>query len=144
MLEHFWDGYQPVIKEMQRVLANGGYVFLSFPYMSPLRKLKAKLGLYREYDGQGRENFYQFVLDHDAVVRDFEARGFKLMEKAPSAGLKGFKDEVSLFKPVLQKLFSYKGENLLIRGIRFLLDHLLAVFAGHTVFLVLRTEKQVP
>lgn len=144
VIEHFWDGYQSVIKEMQRVLAKGGYVFLSFPYMSPLRKLKAKLGLYREYNGQGRENFYQFILDLDAVTKDFEVSGFRLLEKTSSAGLKGFKDEASLLKPVLQKLFSYKGGNLLIRGIKFILDQLFAAFAGHTIFIVLRKEKQAP
>ena len=144
VIEHFWDGYQPVLEEMQRVLAKGGYIFLGFPYMSPLRKLKAKLGLYQEYNGNGEENFYQYALDPDIVARDFQAIGFKLVEKIPSAGLKGFKDEVHLFKPILQKLFNYRGKNLLIRGLKYVLDQWLAIFAGHTVFLVLNKVNGVP
>jgi len=144
VIEHFWDGYQPVIREMKRVLVNGGYLFLSFPYMSPLRKLKAKLGLYRKYSSERKKDFYQFALDHNTVVKDFEANGFKVVEKKPSAGVKGFKDEFSLLKPALQRLFGYKGGNILVRGVRYVLDQLFAFFAGHTIFIVLQNVKRVP
>ena len=46
VIEHFWDGYEPVLSEMKRLLKPGGYLFLTFPYMSPLRKWKARRGQY--------------------------------------------------------------------------------------------------
>ncbi len=143
VIEHGWDGYRDILKEMQRVLINGGYVFLTFPYMSPLRRLKAKLGLYEEFnrDREGKENFYQFALNPETVIRDFEAMGFELLEKKPRSGVKGFKDEVRIFKPLLQKLYDYQGKNLVIRGVSFVLNKLLAPFAGHSLFLVLRSKK---
>lgn len=143
VIEHFWDGYHDVLKEMRRVLISGGYVFLSFPYMSPLRKLKAKLGLYREFNGEGEDNFYQFVLDSEAVIRDFEASGFSLLGKRCLDGIKGFKSEVSVSRLLLQKLYDYQGHNLWIRGIRYILDRMLVTFAGHSLFLVLRSRKDI-
>lgn len=144
VIEHFGDGYQDTIIEMQRVLTAGGYVFLTFPCMSPLRKLKVKLGLYRgieELNSSQREGFYQFALDAQTVIKDFAEIGFKLLERRPISGLKGFKDEISLFKQVLQRLFDYKGKSFWIRGLGYVLDKLLAAFAGHMMFLVFRNGK---
>ncbi len=142
VIEHFLKGYHDILEEMRRVLISGGYIFLTFPYMSSLRKFKAKLGLYKEFDRGEIENFYQFVLDPDTVIKDSEATGFRLVEKGPRSGIKGFKDEVGIFKPLLQKLYDYKGESMWVIGFRFVLDKLLAIFAGHTMFLVLRNLKQ--
>jgi len=142
VIEHFWDGYYVIIKEMRRVLISGGYVFLTFPSMSPLRKLKAKIGLYEESKGgEEKEGFYQFVLDPDRVTRDLKASGFELIEKRAQSGLKGFKDEVRIFKPLVQELYDYQGESFWILGFRYVLDRLLAIFAGHTIFLLLRNTK---
>jgi SAM-dependent methyltransferase len=138
VIEHFRGGYEAVLAEMLRVIASDGYLFLSFPYMSPIRRLKARLGLYQEYRGSDKEDFYQYALDADIVLGDLKASGFKLVERIPSAGLKGCKDEVFFLKPVLQRLFSYKGNNLLLRGLKYMLDQWLAVFAGHTLFFVLK------
>jgi hypothetical protein len=131
------------LKEMRRVLVNGGYLFISFPSMSHLRRLKAKLGLYQELTGRRRGGLYQYVLSPDTVIRDLKANGFELIEKRSLSGLKGLKDEVSLFKPLLQKLHDYKGKSFWINGFRFILDSLLASFAGHMTFLVLRNNKDL-
>lgn len=141
VIEHFREGYSDILKEIRRVLMSGGYAFLTFPSMSSLRRLKAKLGLYQEFDRGEMESFYQFVLNPDTAIKDFQASGFKLIEKRPHSGIKGFKDEVSIFKPLLQKLYDYQGESLWVRGFTFVLDKLLASFAGHTIFLVLRNMK---
>lgn len=141
VIEHFWNGYHDILKEMRRVLIPGGYLFLTFPYMSPLRKLKAKLGLYEEFKGEGKENFYQFALDPETVINDFEAIGFKLLDKKPIGGLKGFKDTINMFKPLLQKLYDYQGKSLWIRGLIFVLDKAFAIFAGNQIFFVLKSVK---
>jgi SAM-dependent methyltransferase len=143
VIEHFWEGYQPILAEMQRVLIKGGYVFLSFPYLSPLRKIKTKLHLYAEIKkltGKQRECFYQFALDGHAVIADFTVAGFKLLAKKPTSGLKGFKDEVTFLKPMLQRLFDYQGSNLLLRGLSYGLETGLATFAGHQLFIVFQKE----
>lgn len=142
VIEHFWDGYHDILREMQRVLINGGYVFLGFPYMSPWRRLKAKLGLYKEFNRQreGPENFYQFALDPGTVIKDFEAAGFECLEKEPINGVIGLIDKVSLFKPLLQKLYVYPGMNFWARGFKFVLNGLLHPFAPYT-FLVLKIKK---
>jgi len=56
--------------------------------------------------------------------------------------VKGFKDEVGIFKPLLQKLYDYQGESLWVSGFRYVMDRLLATFAGHTMFLVLRKVRE--
>lgn len=143
VIEHFWEGYQTILTEMQRVLVQRGYLFLSFPYLSPLRKIKAKLNLYPEIEkltGRQRERFYQFALDEQTAINDFTAAGFKLLRKKPIDGLKGFKDEVTFLKPILQRLYNYKGSNLLIRGLSYGLGKVLATFAGHQIFIVFQKE----
>jgi SAM-dependent methyltransferase len=138
VIEHFWDGYYEILAEMRRVLIKGGYVFLSFPYMSFLRRQKVRLALYEEFnkDLVEKEHFYQFALHAKTVISDFESAGFKLLASSPQFGLKGLKDEISLIKPPLQRFYDYAGDNLLISGSRFLLDKVLAILAGHMVFLV--------
>ncbi len=42
VIEHSWDGYHDILEEMQRVLVNGGYVFLTFPFISPFKEIKSK------------------------------------------------------------------------------------------------------
>lgn len=81
VIEHFWEGYGVILKEMRRVLKPGDYLFLSFPYMSPLRRLKSKIGLYSEFNGKGKEDFFQFALNEKLVMTDFKTIGFKLLEK---------------------------------------------------------------
>ena len=142
VIEHFWEGYGVILKEMRRVLIPGGYLFLSFPYMSPLRRLKAKIGLYSEFNSEGKDDFFQFALNEKAVITDFKTIGFKLLEKNPISTIKGFIDEVSSFKYILQKLLDYKGKNKWVRGFRFMLRKVLSYLGtGHSVFLVFKNIK---
>jgi len=141
LIEHFWDGYEPIGREMVRVLRPGGYLFLSFPYMSPLRKLKVRLALYPKWqEGHTPASFYQFALDHKRVIRDFTAWGFELIQAKPLDGLKGTKSEVAPLKPPLQALYDYRGSSVVIRGFRFALSSALSLVAGHSVLLVLRRK----
>ena len=142
VIEHFWEGYDDVLKEMYRVLVKGGYLFISFPSMSFLRRQKVKLARYEEVNTDiiERENFYQFAFDREKVISDFQAAGFELLDSSPQSGLKGLKDEISLLRPLLQRYYDYTGRNLLISGSKLLLDKILASFAGHTVFLVFQKK----
>jgi SAM-dependent methyltransferase len=138
VIEHFWEGHFPIIKEMQRTLRVGGFVFVSFPYMSPLRRLKVGLRLYPVKESRSlndqHEHFYQFALSAGNIQADLEDLGFELREKLTYDGLKGFKDEVTLFRPWLQEIYDGK------RGYRWRrpLDNLFKPFASHGALLVMQ------
>lgn len=137
VIEHFFEGYEEIANEMKRVLKKEGYLFLKFPYISPLRKLKAKLGIYKSFNGQN-DSFYQFALDHHEVIEFFENKGFILIEKSPKGGFKGFKDEIKVLKPFLQRINDYNGKIIFINGLKFIFDKLLTPFSGHTIFIVFK------
>jgi len=141
VIEHFREGYGSVLNEMRRVVKPGGYVFLAFPYMSPLRRLKARLGLYPEYLGNNDiGGFYQYILDEGKVRGDFEKAGFTLKYRRPYDGIKGLKDEVSFFKPFLQHIYDYNGALFLVNRFRSLLSTLLSFFSAHMLFMVFRKD----
>lgn len=112
VIEHFWEGYQSIFQEMQRTLKPGGVLFVSFPFLSPIRKLKIAL---HQYPVQSRsaleadqERFYQFALDTRKVQTELEDLGFSFLEWVRYDGIKGFKDEISLSRPLLQPIYDGK------------------------------------
>jgi len=141
VIEHFWDGYDAIAKEMYRTLKVGGFLFVSFPYLSPLRKLKIKLRQYPFSESSTlddrREQFYQFALDAARVQADLETLGFEPKEQVTYDGIKGFKDEVMLFKPYLQQVYDGK------RGQRWRqrLNDIFLPFASHCALLVLKKAR---
>lgn len=138
VIEHFWDGYSEIVQEMYRTLKTDGFLFVSFPYLSPLRKLKIFLNQYLVQETADmcdqQEKFYQFALDV-AKVRDvFETFGFQLQEQVTYDGIKGFKDEVKFLRNWLQGV--YDGRR--VRWLRPHIDKLLKPVASHMVLLVLQ------
>ena len=143
VIEHFWEGYD-IINEMIRVLRDkNGFLFLTFPYISPLRRLKASLGCYdKSFNKNDVDSFYQFILNHKLVLEDLRNKGFSLREATPFDGIKGFKHEVSIFKPFLQPLYDGKFCNgRLCRIFVSLLERIFRLFAAHCILLIL--EKHV-
>jgi SAM-dependent methyltransferase len=138
IIEHYWEGYEKIISEMARVIKDGGYLFLSFPYMSPIRKIKARLGLYRIWHGEKTENFYQFALDPEPVIKDLQGMGFRLIDKLPFEAVYGTADEISAVRPLMQRLFDYKGTNIFIKALRRCLSLILSPIMGHSILLILR------
>ena len=140
VIEHFFDGYKPILDEMLRVIRPGGYLFLTFPYFSPLRRFKALLGLYPYFQSNqtSTEHFYQFALNQQVVTQKFENHGFTLIQKLPYAGMKGLKDEVLWMKPVLQRL--YDSQNVLAKIFSAGLSLTLSSLSGHSILLVLRKK----
>jgi len=137
VIEHFWEGYNEILNEVKRVIKPGGYLFLTFPYLSPLRKFKVKLGIYELFENNPKvEDFYQFILDLEKVRGNVEKYGFKLILKRPFAATKCIKDEISLLKPILQRI--YDSQSILARGIKFSNSILFAKLAGHSILLVFR------
>lgn len=138
VIEHFWYGYGDITNEMYRVIKPNGYIFLTFPSMSFLRKLKANLGLYESSNknelNEKEGDFYQFVLSSEEVVYELETLGFKLIKSKKIGGLKGLKDEVRLLKRLLQMIYDSKY----LYPLHFILNKLLSPFSNHMTLLVAR------
>lgn len=142
VIEHFWEGYEKVGHEIARVLKPGGLLFLTFPYMSPIRKLKAHLNLYPIWKGGSKPiDFYQFVLDHRSVISNFEKWGFELPNLKPLDGIKGTKSEIHFLYGGLQQLYDYQGRSKIVRGMRFFLSSTLSQVAGHIVLLIFKRSS---
>lgn len=143
VVEHFYDGYDAIIKEARRVIKPGGFLFISFPYMSPLRKIKAALGFYPFFQKEAvsKEDFYQFALDYKDVAVKLKNEEFALIGKTPYSGTKGLKDEVSFLKPLMQKI--YDSSNLFIRITNYALSVALSPFSSHAILLVFRKNKYI-
>ena len=145
VIEHFWSGYEPLLTEMARVVKIDGYLFCSFPYMNPLRRLKARAGLYPTCESQIEPSgFYQFALDYRTVIRDFSKFGFQFIEAKSSSGLKGALGEFGIFSSMLERLYYYPGSSICIRGIRKCLETLFCAFGtGHSIQIVFRKAIRV-
>ena len=146
VIEHFFNGYFKILDEMKRVVMQKGYLFISFPYMSPFRILKSKFNLYKIFNTEFYKNknsieryFYQFTLNKELVIKEIESRGFKLKYIEPKDGIKGLKDEIFFlkffFKRFLQLLFDIKKNKILIL-IKIILDKILVRFFGHSILLI--------
>jgi len=142
VIEHFYDGYEAIVKEMFRVLRPSGYVFLTVPTMSPFRKLKAMMKMYPEFyeATKPREMFYQFALPPSQIRQSFEVAGFECVLHRYQNWFKGFKDECTLLKPFLQGF--YDGKTLFHKIVyRMLIQPSERVFSplfGHISFFVFR------
>jgi SAM-dependent methyltransferase len=133
VVEHFYNGFEQIASETCRVLKSGGYAFVTVPSMSPLRRIKAKLGAYPSLTLEP-DDFYQFALPSEAVIEGF--RPLKLVESTNRGGFKGLKDEVSLLQPFMQRLYDSKFGPL--RPMRAALDRVLAPLCYHTRLYVFR------
>ena len=142
VIEHFYSGYENILTEMHRVLKRGGYVFATFPYMSPLRRIKAKMKMYSKKKFRGiPKNFYQFALDEDKVIMAFRRKGFTLVMKKPYDGVSGLRKELSFLRFVLNPLSKYSKKYLFVAGIRFILSKITEKFASHSILLVFKKKS---
>lgn len=140
VIEHFIDGYKPSIDEMKRVIKPGGYLFITFPYLSLLRKLKIKLGKYPEISMESvdRESFYQFALDYNSVINNIAHLGFRLIKKRSFAGTKGLKDEIKFFRPIFQKI--YDSDNIFLKILNYGMSVFFSPLCGHSILLVFQKK----
>lgn len=142
VIEHFPEGYEQILSEMYRVVKPGGYVFLTVPIMSLLRRTKASLGLYEELsDKSGADpgpDFYQYILSHKKIIQDFTHRGFALMRVYNKGGIKGLGDEVPVLKRPLQWVTGLRDKGLFLKGCVKALAMSLSPVANHTQLFVFR------
>jgi SAM-dependent methyltransferase len=96
VMEHRREGPESFLQEACRVLEPGGVAFISVPYFHVLRRMKAKLGLYR-----GRPDdleFYQYAFDRPEFTALLQAAGFRIVDWMTYDGYKGVKDEIPLLR----------------------------------------------
>jgi len=142
LIEHFWGGYDEVRSEMTRVLCDGGYLFVTFPYMSPLRRMKGWLGLYRGWSEGGTPptGFHQFALDAEVVEREFKKEGFRLVKRIPHDAVTGAREEIPFLRGAMEKLSNNSWKFRVVGYVNTLWNRLLSWLMGHCVLLVLQKE----
>jgi len=136
VFEHFQEGMQAQWEEGARVIRNGGYLFLTVPIMSPLRRLKARLNAYPALTEIPEGSFYQYAYSTQTIVSSAEANGFVLVSARLFDGIKGMKDEVPVLQPALQRL--YDSKSLFARVLRRFVDVAFRSLSGHMGYFVFR------
>lgn len=143
VIEHFYDGFGHVALEMRRVVRPGGYVFLTFPCLSILRRIKIRLGRYEAWVPKENliSHFYQFALSGTVVCQYLQSLGFRLVKRRFVEGLKGLKDEVGItsIQSILRKI--YNSSNFANRVFAYSLSQILAPLTGHCELMVLQRMK---
>lgn len=140
VIEHFYEGHLDILKEMRRVIKTGGYLFLTFPTLSWVRKLKIRMGIFPAWqDGMKTDHFYQFALDHQFVRRELEEVGFEIVSSTGIDGLKGMRDEIPYAREIMNGLYkrNFRYLNFFLEMMdRFLLRH----FINHVHLFVCRRK----
>lgn len=140
VIEHFFSGYDQISDEMRRVVKNGGYLFITFPYLSRLRKLKNKLKFYQlfNHDKFREDKFYQFALDLNQVIKHFQGKGFSLVYKKSLDAAKGIEEEIIFLNFFWKKV--YGSPSIIFKTLRFFINKFFSPLCGHIVLLVFRKK----
>lgn len=140
VIEHDYTGYQRTLQEMRRVIKTGGYLFITFPYLSPLRRAKARLGVYPRLTAidMPPPSFYQFAFAHRTVEKDLERLGFTRRYARSLDGYKGLKEDLPGLRPLLQRLA--QSSSSLVRLAATALNEAAAPLAGHVMLLVMQKK----
>jgi len=138
VIEHFYGGYQDIVDEARRVIKKGGFLFLTVPTISILRRQRIKKNTYPIWaDNRRQEDFFQFAFNKDRIISDFTNKGFSLLKEVPLDGVKGFKDEVKFLRPVLQ--YIYDSPVFVIKILKKIIDLILRGFSNHiSLFIFLK------
>lgn len=134
VFEHFQEGMQAQWEEAARVIRQDGFLFLTMPILSPLRRLKAMLNMYPQLVEVPPGRFYQYAYSSEEIVRVASVHGFELANARLFDGVKGLKDEVAFLQPMLQRL--YDSQSILSKVIRRVADAVFRSFSGHMGYFV--------
>ena len=134
VFEHFQEGMEAQWKEARRVLRLNGFLFLTMPALSPIRRIKAHLRLYPLLDKIEPGTFYQYAYSTEEVIRVAAAHGFELRKQRFFDGIKGLKDEVAPIRGIFQRL--YDSNHFTARLLRRIADVVLRGGCGHISYFV--------
>lgn len=143
VIEHYYEGYESIVKEMHRVIKPGKYLFLTFPHMSKIRRRKSRRGKYPIWDHNYEEikDFFQFALDEDNVIKDVENNGFYFIEKKKLSGLSGFRDGSCFLIPWIDKF--YNCNMVLVKPMKTLISIILTPYFSNSILLIFRKNKEI-
>lgn len=138
VIEHFPDGYDAIADEMHRVIKKGGVLFLSFPSFNQFRQRYAKKGNYHKLDQPANSlpTFYQYALDAEKVLSDFEKRGFKCIKRLGVASLQTLSEDTR-WGAKLERFLNIvhpRFETIVSMA----MDMVLGRFLGHSTILILK------
>ena len=138
VIEHFYDGYEPLADEMRRVIRPGGMLFLTFPYMSPLRSLAGKLGYFPRWsEDKGLGEFHQFALRYDRVMENL-SNDFELLHKEPRLALTGLE---GIADGLVNQLDRVAKRSAAGKKLRSALERMATPYSGHIVLLCLKRRE---
>ena len=141
VIEHFHEGYEAIALEMARVIRPGGYLFITFPWMNGIRRIKAHRGVYPIARDPLEEPFYQFSLDVSRVRRHFERLGFRVVARRYPSVIAGMMQDLKPFSRPLTALQRVRNRNLFTKAAWYALDRALNTTVGgvlsHEVLLVM-------
>lgn len=141
VIEHFWDGYDDILSEAIRVIKPEGYLFLTFPSMSKIRKLKAYFGFYEEFNGSVKpRNFYQYALRDSGVIKNLEKNNFKVLKVKRRSVEKGIRDELMFVERSLN-IGKRMLPTIAFKIIRKLVYSVFIPFVGHGTIIVAKNVK---
>lgn len=143
VIEHNVDGYNQALQEMWRVTRPKGYLFLTFPAMTPLRNLKAQCGYYPLVDHHHLQlsEFYQYILAPWRVKNDLARIGFMTVYKRSLDGFKGLKDEFPAFTRLARVL--QRSNGTIARFVHAAVNIVSTPWAGHIILLVCQKNSRV-
>lgn len=145
VIEHFWYGYQKILNEANRVLKKGSFLFITFPSINLLRKIKAFFGfypIYKDKNGSEPEGFYQFALDPDQVIKDLKLIGFNINESFYVNPVKGLKDDVNLFRKILGHT-QKNSHRFYAKFINKILKIIFKNISGHSIVIVAQKKSDI-
>jgi SAM-dependent methyltransferase len=141
VIEHFWSGYAPILAEAARVLRPGGFLFLTAPWFSPMRRRKSQRGEYvRTAFTAEPEDFYQFALGRDEVTRALASHGFELVRWAGTASEMSLREDFPARRSQVKWLFDSRG-GFFKRVFRRVLTKTLDPYCGHSFMAIARRKS---
>jgi ubiquinone/menaquinone biosynthesis C-methylase UbiE len=147
VIEHFWNGYDELLYEARRVLNEGGFLFLTFPTLSPLRQFKWRLGFYSKLPDikfskeDGPQGFYQFFLSHREVCSKLDEIGFDVIDHYFDNVQSGIKQELPRVYRVLS--FILRMAPAFVRNKAIALAEEFAFFLGHLSVIVAKKKPSL-
>ncbi len=141
VIEHFWEGYDPILAEAHRVLRPGRLLFLTAPWFSPYRQLKAIKGGYPRQEFKSEpESFYQFALGRREVTSQLERHGFELLSWRGLAPEISMQEDMKPLRRPVQWLLGSRG-SFGKRVLRRALTGALGGFCGHSFMAIARRKR---
>jgi len=141
VIEHFWEGYMPLLEEAHRILKKDGIIILTFPFMNKARKKQINsLPIVSDKPS----NFYQFALDEKGVINDLISLGFNIKMSSPRNGIKGYMESINVKSGLKYSALNsiYSKQNIVSKILRRLVSKVLCWMGyGHTIEIVAIKQK---